>query len=128
MVEFKAVINNTKDGMSYQTEIIGHHANSLVGRKIGDEFDGIFVGLPGYKLKITGGSDSSGFPMRGDLPSKYRKKLLLSDSTGFRERRKGQRKRKTVRGHTISSDTVQINMKIIAFGSKDLSTLKKKEE
>ena len=44
MVEFKAVINDGKDGKSYQVPVTGHHANSLIGKKIGDVVDGIFVG------------------------------------------------------------------------------------
>ena len=47
MVEFKAVINDVKTGKSYQATVAGHHANSLIGRKIGDVVDGIFVSLPG---------------------------------------------------------------------------------
>lgn len=124
MSEFKAVINDPNDGKTYQKSISGHHANSLIGRKIGDEFDGIFVGLPGYKLEITGGSDNSGIPMKSNLPGKYRKKILLSKSVGFHPKKKGQRRRKNVRGRVISEEIVQINMKITAHGTKDLSTLK----
>ena len=60
MVEFKAVINDVKTGKSYQMDVSGHHANSLIGKKIGDVVDGIFVSLPGYKLTISGGSDKDG--------------------------------------------------------------------
>lgn len=128
MTEFKAIINNPKEGMTYQTIVKGHHANSLIGRKIGDEFDGIFVGLPGYKLRITGGSDRCGVPLKPGLPGKGKKRILLSKSVGFTPRRKGQRKKKTVRGNTISSEISQINMNIITFGSKDLSTLAEEED
>lgn len=128
MSEFKAVINDPRDGMTYQTVVTGHHANSLIGRKIGDEFDGIFVGLPGYKLKITGGSDKSGFPMRKEIPGTRRKKVLISRSVGFKPTVKGQRKKKTIRGNTISAELIQINMKITAFGAKPLNLLTKKEE
>ncbi|MFO8133113.1 MAG: S6e family ribosomal protein [Thermoplasmatota archaeon] len=54
MPEFKVDISNGSE--AHQVEVSGHHANSLVGKKIGDEVDGIFVSLPGYKLQITGGS------------------------------------------------------------------------
>ncbi len=128
MVEFKAVINNTKNGHSYQVTVDGHHANSLIGKKVGEEVDGIFVGLPGYKLKITGGSDKDGFPMRGDLPGPGRRKILLSGSTGFKPNRDGQRKRKTVRGNTVSPDTSQLNLKVIGTGSKPIEELLKEEE
>jgi ribosomal protein S6E (S10) len=64
MAEFKIVINDPKTGKSYPFSVSGHHAQNLVGKKIGDEIDGINVNLPGYKLKIAGGSDKSGFPMK----------------------------------------------------------------
>lgn len=128
MVEFKAVINDVKSGKSYQVNVTGHHANSLIGRKIGDVVDGIFVGLPGYKLAITGGSDKDGFPMRKDLPGPRRTKILMSKGVGFRAAGEGVRVRKSVRGNTISPETVQINMKVKAAGSKSIEDLMKKEE
>ena len=67
-VEYKAIVNDVKTGKSYNVTVSGHHANSLDGKNIGEIVDGIFVGLPGYKVKITGGSDKNGTPMRKDLP------------------------------------------------------------
>ncbi len=128
MTEFKAVINDPRDGKSYQTVVTGHHANSLIGRTIGDEFDGIFVGLPGYKLKITGGSDKSGFPMRKEIPGTRRKRILVSKSVGFNPTKDGQRRKKTIRGNTISAELIQVNMLITAFGAKPLDLLTKNEE
>ena len=40
MVEFKAVIADPHTGMCYQNTIAGHHANSLIGKKIGEKFPG----------------------------------------------------------------------------------------
>ena len=131
MVEFKVVVNNPKDGKSYNVQVTGHHANSLIGKKIGDEVDGIFVSLPGYKLQITGGTDKDGFPMRKDLPGMIRKRLLLTKGVGFKPKEKGLRKRKMVHGNTISQNIVQINMKITKQGPRaieELLALQKKEE
>ena len=128
MVEFKAVINDAKSGKSYQVSVSGHHANSLIGKKIGDVVDGIFVGLPGYKLQVTGGSDKDGFPMRHDLPGPRRKKLLVADGHGFNSPTDGLRKKKSFRGNTIAPDTVQLNMKISTPGAKAIEDLIKKEE
>ena len=128
MAEFKAVVNDPKDGKSYQASVSGHHANSLIGKKIGDVVDGIFVGLPGFKLEITGGSDKDGFPMRKDLPGPRRKKLLVSKSIGFNAKKGGLRRRKTMRGNTVSPETLQINMKVSQHGMKPVSELIKKEE
>ena len=120
MVEFKAIINDVKTGKSYNVAVSGHHANSLIGKNIGEIVDGIFVGLPGYKLKITGGSDDTGVPMRGDMPGNKRRKLLMADGQSFHEKYPGQRKRVAVRGATISSSIVQINMAVAEYGPKSI--------
>lgn len=128
MVEFKVVVNDVKTGKSHQIQVTGHHANSLVGKKIGDEVDGIFVSLPGYKLQITGGTDKDGFPMRADLPGVGRRKLLLTTSIGFHAKEKGLRKKKSIRGNTISQDIVQINMKVVKYGPRPIDQLFKLED
>ena len=96
--------------------------------KMGDEFDGLFVSLPGYKLQITGGSDKDGFPMRNDLPGQQRKKVVLSGGTGFHPRNDGQRRRKYIRGNTISADIVQINLKVTSYGPRPIEEQFKQEE
>ena len=128
MVEFKVVINDTKQGKSHQVQVEGHHANSLIGKKIGDEVDGIFISLPGYKLQITGGTDKDGFMMRKDLGGTVRRNLLLSKSKGCNPNEKGKRVKKTVRGNTINQDVVQINMKVIKYSSRKISDLIKTED
>jgi len=131
MVEFKVVVNDTKNGKSHNIQVSGHHANSLIGKKISDEVDGIFVSLPGYKLQITGGTNKDGFPMRKDLPGTARRRILLSEGLGFKPKDSGKRKKKSIRGNTINPDIVQINMKVIKHSSKpieDLVKVEKKEE
>lgn len=120
MPDFKAVIADPKSGKTYKHDIGGHQANALVGRKVGDEIDGLFVGLPGYKLLITGGSDKDGFPMRPDLPGLRRKRVLLAGGVGFHPKRRGLRKKKAVRGNTISADILQLNLKITQRGPKTI--------
>lgn len=131
MVEFKVVVNDIKNGKSYQVPVSGHHANSLIGKKIGDEVDGIFISLPGYKLKVTGGTDKNGFAMRRDFPGVGRRRILLSKSQGFRPKESGLRKKKSVKGNTINQDIVQINMKVTKYSSKPIEKLvgvEKKDE
>ncbi|MBR2254893.1 MAG: 30S ribosomal protein S6e [Candidatus Methanomethylophilaceae archaeon] len=120
MVDFKAIVNDKKTGKSYNIAVSGRHADSLIGKAIGEVVDGVFVGLDGYKLQITGGSDGNGTPMRKDLPGNKRVNLLLSDSLGFKEKYPGQRKRVAIRGNTISAEIVQINMVIAEYGPKSV--------
>lgn len=123
MADFKVVVNDVKTGRSYTIEVTGHHANSLIGVSIGEVVDGIFVGLPEYRLQVTGGSDRNGTPMRKDLPGNKRAKLLLSDGLGFHEIYHGERRRVAIRGNTISDAIVQINMKVVEYGPKSIEEI-----
>jgi small subunit ribosomal protein S6e len=121
MATFKIVIND-KDGKSYNFEVTGHHAQNIQGKKIGDEIDGINVNLPGYKLQITGGTDGSGFPMRKDFDGVERRRLLLTAGAAFHPiNANGKRMRKSVRGNVVTTDIVQVNMKISKSGSKPVA-------
>jgi small subunit ribosomal protein S6e len=128
LVEFKANISDPKSGMSYQRTISGNQANSILGKKIGDKMDGIFLEMPGYKLEITGGSDKDGVPMRADLPGPRRKRLLVSKGMGFDPHMEGERKRKTMRGNTVSPDIVQLNLRVISRGPRPIKELLQKKE
>ena len=48
------------------------------GLKIGDVIKGGFIGFPNYEFQITGGSDTSGFPIRKDVHGPVKKKILVS--------------------------------------------------
>ena len=120
MVEYKVVVNDVKTGKSYNVTVKGNHAASLTRTSLGDVIDGSFVWLPGYKLKITGGSDKTGTPMRSDLPGNRKVKLLISDGLGFHEKYRGERKRTAICGRVISESIVQINMKVTEYGDKSI--------
>ncbi len=99
---------------SFQIAVTGDKANALIGKKIGDTVPASVVGLPAeWKLLITGGSDSSGFPMIPSLQGGIKKALLLSEPPGFHPRDEGERRRKYVRGNTVTDEIVQINTKLI---------------
>jgi small subunit ribosomal protein S6e len=97
------------------------------GMKIGDIIKGGVIGFPNYEFQITGGSDSSGFPMRKDVHGPVKKKILVSKrGIGYKPRRKGQKKRKTVRGNEVTYDMTLINLLVIKYGEVEL--FKTKEE
>lgn len=120
MAKFKVVVSDPKEAKSYQFEI---DDNTLIGKKIGDEISGSIVGLEGYKLKITGGSDKCGFAMRHDVHGSMKLRVLLSKAPGYKPRDKGIRRRKSVRGNVISADIVQVNTKVVEYGEKPISEL-----
>ena len=123
---FKLVISEGK--ISHQVEVEAAESKKLNGLTIGEEFDASVVGLAGYKLKITGGSDKNGFPMKKDVDGSRRIKSLLSGGIGFNPIRDGQRRRKTVRGNTVSEDIVQINTIVTQKGDKDINEILESEE
>lgn len=107
MANFKLTISD-KQGKSITKELKEKDANPFVGLNIGNEVDAATVGLGG-KIRITGGSDKSGVPMRADIHSGSRKYVLLSKGVGLNDTEKGKRIRKLVRGNTISEEIYQIN-------------------
>ncbi len=119
----KVVIADVKSGKCYQREVAKEQEGQLVGRKVRDTFDGGIVGLPGFKLAITGGSDVAGVPMRKDVAGSRRVKAFLSGGTGVRGLRKGGRKVKLVAGNTVSAQVAQLNAKIVEYGAKALEEL-----
>ena len=123
MAEFQVVVADPEDGTTYQLEAEDQDANRFVGRSIGEEVDGSSVGLDGYTLEITGGSDNAGRPMRGDIAGPNLKAVLLTGGVGFAPDVDGERKRVTVRGSEISEETRQINAKITERGSQSVAEL-----
>jgi len=123
---FKLVISESNN--SHQMEVEAAESKKFLGLKIGDEFDASQIGLNGYTLKITGGSDKNGFPMKRDVEGPRRIKSLLSGGLGFKPKRDGQRRRKTVRGNTVSDDIVQINTIVAQKGKKSIDELLESEE
>ncbi|MGL6298886.1 MAG: 30S ribosomal protein S6e [Methanobacteriaceae archaeon] len=123
---FKVVVSDKAE--SHQIEVDSKDNKKFVGLTIGEEFDGSFVGLEGYSLKITGGSDKNGFPMKKDVTGPRRIKSLLSGGIGYKPKANGVKRRKTLRGNTISDDIVQINTIVAKAGNKSLADLLNGEE
>ena len=116
---FKVVVSNKAE--TYQIE--AEDAKALNGLVIGDEFDGGIVGLDGYTLKITGGSDKNGFTMKKDVSGTRRIKSLLTGGIGYHPKADGVKRRKTVRGNTIADDIVQINSVVVKEGAKPIAEI-----
>ncbi|MEM3421087.1 MAG: 30S ribosomal protein S6e [Candidatus Hadarchaeum sp.] len=120
---FKMVVADPKTGRSYKLEAREPEARKLIGFRIGDKFDGGVVGLPGYELQITGGTDRDGFPMRPDIAGSGRASVLLARGPGFSPKRPGERRRKMVRGSRVSEDIVQLNVVITKWGEKPVEEI-----
>ncbi|MFX0074489.1 MAG: eS6 family ribosomal protein [Candidatus Hermodarchaeota archaeon] len=91
------------------------------GMSIGDTIKGGLIGFPNYEFEITGGSDASGFPMRKDVHGPVKKRILVSKrGIGYKPIRKGEKRRKTVRGNEVTVDMTLINLKILKYGETEL--------
>ncbi len=116
----KLVINDKETGKAYNKKT---EEAVFLNKKVGEEVGLGVAGLPGYKAKITGGSDSQGFPMKPSLDGHARKKLLVKKGVGINPDRKGLILRKTMRGNTVGPDIVQLNLVITKKGDKALNEI-----
>jgi len=124
----KLVVSDKEKGKTYQKEL-KEESSSLFGKRLGEEFDADIVGLVGYKLKITGGSDKAGFPMRKEIEgSRKLRPYLSTQGVGFNPKRKGEKRRKMVRGNRIDDQIHQVNTIILVKGEKSIEELCPKEK
>ncbi|KEF57769.1 40S ribosomal protein S6 [Exophiala aquamarina CBS 119918] len=91
--------------------------NEVPADSLGDEWKG-------YIVRITGGNDKQGFPMKQGVLLPTRVKLLLSDGHScYRPRRTGERKRKSVRGSIVANDLSVLALSIVKQGESDIPGL-----
>merc|ERR1719341_1043524 len=84
---------------------------------IGDEWKG-------YVVRIAGGNDKQGFTMKQGVLTNTRVRLLLGKGqTCYRPRRKGERKRKSVRGCEVGPDIAVLHLVVLKKGEKEIPGL-----
>lgn len=135
----------TKEGKTYHFEL---ESEEIHGKKLHETFEGgeLLPDLSGYEFEIRGLSDKAGFTALESVDGVGLKRVLLKYGKAMknRPRKEGKKKRsknkpkglklrKTVRGKVISPDIVQINLKILKEGNKKLAEVfpdqnKSKEE
>ena len=109
LAQFKLIISDRR-GKTIAQELKDRGAQPLLGTKVGSIIDSSIVGIAGGKLKITGGSDRSGTPMRADVHGGVKKYVLLSTGVGNRSE---ARVRKLVRGNMVTEEIYQLNSLLI---------------
>ena len=81
---------------------------------LGDEWKG-------YVFRITGGNDKQGFPMKQGVLSEGRVRLLLKKGHScYRQRRTGERKRKSVRGCIVNANLSVMSVAIVKTGETEM--------
>jgi small subunit ribosomal protein S6e len=116
LAKFKLIVSDPVTGKSTASEIEGARAQALIGRSLGETIDGSPLGIAQSRLRITGGCDKNGIPMRADVHGGVKKYIVLSAGPGFKATRHGERRRKLVRGRTITDETYQINFTVSKEG------------
>jgi small subunit ribosomal protein S6e len=120
-------VNIAHKGKTYKVET---ENESIIGKAIGQNLHGedISADLKGYELHITGTSDLSGIPgFKGLKGTEYHRKVLTL-GPGMKDRSKGLRLRKTMRGEEISIKTHQINTTVAKEGEKKFLELLQPKE
>ncbi|MDZ7702448.1 MAG: 30S ribosomal protein S6e [Halobacteriales archaeon] len=124
MAEIQVVVGDPDSGDSYQFEVADADANRFLGRTLGEEVDGAAVGLDGYTLELTGGSDTAGRPLRADIGGSNLREILADERTvGYKPTRDGERRRVTVRGNEITDEVAQLNASIVERGDTEVAEL-----
>ncbi|KYN93325.1 40S ribosomal protein S6 [Plasmodium gaboni] len=91
--------------------------NAVPGDSIGEEF-------MGYVFRITGGNDKQGFPMIQGVLTNHRVRLLFKKGMKcYRPRKKGERKRKSVRGCIVGQDLSALNLTLVKKGVNEIPGL-----
>ena len=84
---------------------------------LGDEWKG-------YVLRIGGGNDKQGFPMKQGVLTNGRVRLLLSKGQScYRQRRTGERKRKSVRGCIVDANISALSLVVVKKGDGEIEGL-----
>merc|ERR1719149_305820 len=75
-------------------------------------------------MRVTGGNDKQGFPMKQGILCNNRVKLLFKKGMScYRERRSGCRKRKSVRGCIVGPDLAVLSLVVAKKGAEDIPGL-----
>lgn len=81
------------------------------------EVDSLGDEWKGYVVRIAGGNDKQGFPMKQGVLTNTRVRLLLSAGHScYRPRRSGERKRKSVRGCIVDANLSVLALIVVQKG------------
>merc|ERR1711928_58973 len=88
------------------------------------EVDSLGDEWKGYVFRIAGGNDKQGFPMKQGILTTGRVRLLFSKGHScYRERRDGERRRKSVRGCIVDANLSVLAVVIVKKGEQEIPGL-----
>ncbi|KAK3919628.1 40S ribosomal protein S6, partial [Frankliniella fusca] len=103
-----------------------HKLRIFYEKRMGAEVEADLLGdeWKGYVVRITGGNDKQGFPMKQGILTNGRVRLLLSKGHScYRPRRDGERKRKSVRGCIVDSNLSVLSLVVVRKGEQEIPGL-----
>jgi len=103
-----------------------HKLRIFYEKRMGAEVEADILGdeFKGYVLRIAGGNDKQGFPMKQGVLTNIRVRLLLAKGHScYRPRRTGERKRKSVRGCIVDANLSALSLVIVKKGEQDIPGL-----
>jgi len=103
-----------------------HKLRVFYEKRMGAEVEADSLGddWKGYVLRITGGNDKQGFPMKQGVLTNVRVRLLLAKGQScYRPRRTGERKRKSVRGCIVDGNLSALSLVVVKKGEKEITGL-----
>jgi len=123
----KLNISNPSTGGQKMIEIEDEtKLRAFYDKRMSHEVDGDILGddFKGYIFRIGGGNDKEGFPMLQGVLTTARVQLLFSKGMPcYRPRKRGERKRKSVRGCIVSSNLAVLSLVIVKKGEKEIPGL-----
>ncbi|KAK0178000.1 hypothetical protein PV328_001988 [Microctonus aethiopoides] len=103
-----------------------HKLRVFYEKRMGAEVEADSLGdeWKGYMVRVAGGNDRQGFPMKQGVLTNGRVRLLLSKGHScYRPRRTGERKRKSVRGCIVDANLSVLALVIIKKGEQEIPGL-----
>lgn len=95
-------------------------------KRIGEDVSGDLLSdaWKGYVFRVTGGFDGQGFAMKQGVLTSGRVRLLLDGTNGhYTNRRKGDRRRKSVHGCIISPEMTAVNVIVVKKGDAEIANV-----
>jgi len=117
------VLSDPKKGAAQSFVLTPEQLQAFVGKKVGSVLDGSVLGIKN-RIRLTGGTDAYGFPLRPDVQGARKAEVLVSGGVGYHPKRKppskrkkkrnkrpvkGKRRRVLVRGNVVPDNAAQIN-------------------
>nr|CAD7399525.1 unnamed protein product [Timema poppensis] len=103
-----------------------HKLRVFYEKRMGAEVEADSLGdeWKGYVVRVAGGNDKQGFPMKQGILTNSRVRLLLSKGHScYRPRRDGERKRKSVRGCIVDGNLSVLALVIVKKGEAEIPGL-----